>query len=309
MNIFFIRDPAEMASAPDNAVDAVVIAVSKGADVSRLAEARAAFPRAAIVAEVDDPALALDALRAGAHATAPPHASDADRSEIVAVAVARRVAEDARVVRESAARDEALWVMSHELRNPLNVVAMTVALLMESGDLAADKRAAHMEKVARAVARIAAHLDDASDLARIAGGTLTLSLSRVAVGAVVAQAVTDMDDRRDVPVDVDVPPELAVDVDTTRIVRALRAAIGRVVFATASDPDARVVITAREHVEQRQIELHIHTTLARAASLGRGAALQLTTSARIIEAHGGRAWSTLDLERSCDLRLKLPRSK
>ncbi len=90
-----------------------------------------------------------------------------------------------------------------------------------------------------------------------------------------------------------------------RIARALGAAVSRVVLSTRKNTGAVVRLDA--HPTGDVVALRIHGPAA--APLGRGAAFALTVAARLVEAHGGTAWTEADLEKTGELRLTLPRSR
>ena len=76
-------------------------------------------------------------------------------------------------------RDELLAVVSHDLRNPLNIVAL--ALQMMEGDPAAAGNA--LPRAKRAADRMLRLIEDLLDVARIDAGTLSVEPTRVEVGA------------------------------------------------------------------------------------------------------------------------------
>src|SRR5207244_1196102 len=101
---------------------------------------------------------------AAAHAGAHAHAvatSDAVLAKAAGLAQARRAAEDRRV----AQRDEAMHALAHELRNPLNLIAMTLAFLLETGERSAHRRVADLQKLERAAQKMTDILEEVADAA------------------------------------------------------------------------------------------------------------------------------------------------
>jgi signal transduction histidine kinase len=71
-------------------------------------------------------------------------------------------------------RDELLAIVSHDLRNPINVMALAVATL-EQPDVAL--RAQTLPRMKRALQRMEHLIDDLLDVARVDAGTLQVELS------------------------------------------------------------------------------------------------------------------------------------
>ena len=311
MRVFVASDDAWISAPPDNTQEVAVIPLCHRAAYERLAKAAAAFPRAAIVALVGAGAQLsnLDCRRAGAHATAALGISEEDLRAVLEIAVARRAAEDARVAREIANRDEAISVMSHELRNPLNVIAMTLAFVAEARELTADKRETHMKKVDRAVQRMTMLLEDVTELSRLEAGTLTLELQPVATSVLLDETVSAaraFADERGVTIVASAEDAAGVEllVDRGRALKALATVVQRVVAAVPRA--SSVVVRAEARADTSAVTFEIAGSGR--APLGRGTAFSLAIAARLIEAHGGRAWTKDDLEHSSTLRLTLPRA-
>jgi PAS domain S-box-containing protein len=71
------------------------------------------------------------------------------------------------------ARDDILAIVSHDLRNPLNIIGMGVTLL--ESPAADEARAAQLRLIRRAIAGMNALIDDLMDISRIASGCLTVN--------------------------------------------------------------------------------------------------------------------------------------
>ncbi|HET7731171.1 MAG TPA: PAS domain-containing sensor histidine kinase [Usitatibacter sp.] len=94
----------------------------------------------------------------------------------------------ARAEAESAvhSRDDILAIVSHDLRNPLNIIAMSANLL--EAPIADAKRAAQLGIIRRAVARMNRLIEDLLDVTQITSGTLRVSTEPVDVAAIVEEA-------------------------------------------------------------------------------------------------------------------------
>lgn len=85
----------------------------------------------------------------------------------------RRAREEAE--RARAARDEVLSIVSHDLRNPVSTVAMSVALLRDPELRLSDAdRRAQLDVIARSAERMSRLIRDLLDVARIEQGRLTI---------------------------------------------------------------------------------------------------------------------------------------
>lgn len=73
-------------------------------------------------------------------------------------------------------RDEVLSVVSHDLRNPVSTVAMSVSLLQDAGiQLSDEERRIQFQIIGRSAQRMNRLIQDLLDVARIEGGRLTIS--------------------------------------------------------------------------------------------------------------------------------------
>lgn len=84
------------------------------------------------------------------------------------------------------AREEVLRIVAHDLRNPLNLVAMTSQLLEEM-DLPRERQRELLRGVDRAVHGMNRLVQDLLDAARIESGTLSLNLGDVDIDALLDQ--------------------------------------------------------------------------------------------------------------------------
>lgn len=141
--------------------------------------------------------------RDGSHAFVRVHSALCDHpgkivSIVVDVSEQRRVESErvalmeqerlARAEAESAvqARDDILGIVSHDLRNPLNIIAMSANLLETPiGDA---KRATQLGIIRRAVTRMDRLIGDLLDVSQITSGTLRISTEPVDVAAICEEA-------------------------------------------------------------------------------------------------------------------------
>jgi signal transduction histidine kinase len=83
-------------------------------------------------------------------------------------------------------RDELLSIVSHDLRNPLNVMSLALKVIDHGGDA---QRAVNCDRIRRALDRMQRLIDDLLDVARVDSGTLELDLEPVDVGGILEDAM------------------------------------------------------------------------------------------------------------------------
>jgi signal transduction histidine kinase len=147
-------------------------------------------------------------------------------------------------------KDEFLAMLAHELRNPLAPIANAVAILRR---LSTDDPTIGWtrELLGRQTAQLARLVDDLLDVSRVTRGQITLARARVAVGAVVAQAletVQPLIDERSQRLTLDLPEEdLAVDGDLARLTQALGNLLHNA--AKYTDPGGNITLSVRREAE------------------------------------------------------------
>jgi signal transduction histidine kinase len=296
MKVFFARTPASMPSRPDNTLEVVAIPCAGVNQLEGIVNARIAYPRAAIVT-VGPEELAADSARAGAHAHV---ALEADVEAAAPLARARKDAEDALIARHQDASN----LVGHELRNPLNVIAMTLAFLQEAPDLAPERRAAHLEKVERAVERITTLLDDLAEATRFDAGQVSLHLEPVLVSELVTAAFARARyaaEQRAMTLASSGGEGLVVHVDRVRVTRAVGAVVDAVIAAARSG--SHVQLDAKDGERAVAFVASASPAAGGARPLGRG--VSVATAWRVIRAHGGDTWS--DSSDARELNFSLPK--
>lgn len=225
----------------------------------------------------------------------------------------RTLAESERAARERAetavrTRDEVLAIVSHDLRNPLNTIALAVGAL-ESGDVPAAEEARTIQVVRRAVDRMNRLITDLLDVAKLeAGQKLAIQPEPVDIRSVVTETcdglAAEAERKRqhlDCHLDEALPP---VEGDKHRLIQVLANLVGNAlkfsgeeghVTVTATREDGHVVVSvtdtgpgiAPEHLAQ---VFNPYWQARQTARLGAG--LGLAIAKGIVEAHGGRIWAT-----------------
>ncbi len=226
---------------------------------------------------------------------------------LAALAESERRREEAEAAVRS--RDEVLSIVSHDLRNPVSTVAMSVALLQDREILLDDKqRETQLAVIARSAARMDRLIRDLLDVAVIESGRLTISGRDEDPGALLTEvfdAFRPLAAEKEVTLDLQVTPGLrTVRADRDRIVQALSNYMnnavkftppgGRIVLRASPEPEGGVRFTVSDTGPGIPAEELPHVfdrfwQAKRTAHLGSG--LGLAIAKGIADAHRGRSWA------------------
>lgn len=140
-------------------------------------------------------------------------------------------------------REEVLAVVSHDLRNPLNVILMVTGMALETER----RRQAPLERVHRAALQMERLIRDLLDLAAIDAGGFSVILENVRVGSI-ARRTIDLHQEaaasRSITIETHIEdPDLRVQADEDRLVQALSNLVGN---AIKFSPDGGVVALCTE---------------------------------------------------------------
>ena len=186
-----------------------------------------------------------------------------------------------------------LSLASHELRGPTGVVRGYLRLLEQDVTLGERPRKVLLE-MTRATDRLAALLDEVSELAHLKDGRIKLTLRRTSLHSLLVQAVqgVELPDHFETDLDVVAPADIRMRVDEAR----MRAVFGTLIAtlartqAGAASLDLRLVkgrTTAQIVVQPRS--LGRGTLVERPVDLSRGGlGMQLPIAEAVVHAHGGR---------------------
>ena len=211
-------------------------------------------------------------------------------------------------------------MVTHDLRSPLSIIAMTAQSLAEvTKDVAALEVA---EEVLRAAVRMERLLTDLLDAARIESGTLQIKCAPHEVGAFLAEVHSSyrpLFENRGMTLSVDgLPASLTVSFDHDRIVQVLSNLLGNAMKFTPPAGTINLCLTRRDgeiefairdsgrgihpdalpHVFKRFWQVDSNTR--------RGLGLGLHISQKIVEAHGGRIWVESEYGNGATFRFTLP---
>lgn len=249
---------------------------------------------------------------------APPPLDPNERELLVARARAARQEAEAAV----RSRDDILAIVSHDLRNPLNTISMTLALL--EMDLGHEQSRAQAGIMRRAIAQMNRLIQDLLDVNQIAAGALVVRPEPAGVAELVADVRVQLaalalpkGQRLDLPQAVDG----LVMADRDRVAQVLSNLVGN---ATKFTPEGgRIVVTVEVLDEEvlfcvsdtgPGIELqdlpHIFDRFWQVRRVRRGGVgLGLAISKGIVEAHGGRIWARSRPGVGSEFHFTLPRAR
>jgi signal transduction histidine kinase len=162
---------------------------------------------------------------------------------------ARRAAEEA-----TRAKDEFLAMLGHELRNPLSPIVMAVELMHRRG--ASSKELSVIERQLKQLMRL---VDDLLDVSRITRGKVDLQRERTSIAEVVRRAAETTDplfQERQQPLALDVPGDLFVDGDPTRLQQVFANLLTNA--SKYSDPGMEVGVSARPVGDRVEIHVRDH---------------------------------------------------
>jgi PAS domain S-box-containing protein len=217
----------------------------------------------------------------------------------------RRAALDTarRAVRQ---RDDVLAIVSHDLRNTLNIFRLTAASLAEElpqDPAAARELVTRLQEQATSMNRL---VDDLVDVARIDAGSLRIVRARCDARVLAEDALANVQPlakRKGIAVEADLPaPGTLVECDRRRILQVFANVLGNAVKFT-EDGAVRLDVS----VEAKDVRFSISDTgagispehlphlferywQAREGERS-GAGLGLYIARGIVEAHGGRIWA------------------
>jgi PAS domain S-box-containing protein len=203
-------------------------------------------------------------------------------------------------------REEVLAIVSHDLRNPLNTIAMGAAALKDfSSDEAT--RVRYVQMIQRSIQRMNRLIEDLLDVVRLEGGQkLALNLAEVDLGSLLNELAESFralaEPRQQTFLNEAEEGLLVVNADRDRLSQVVTNLVGNALKFTpegglvevrARSVDGEVQVAVRDtgpgmSPEELGRIFDPYWQAGRTARLGAG--LGLTISKGIVESHGGRLW-------------------
>jgi signal transduction histidine kinase len=230
----------------------------------------------------------------------------------------RQKRRDAELLAEG--REQVLGIVAHDLRNPLNLIAMSNQLLPE------ETRSPERRKVAainaRAVKQMSRLIDDLLDTVRLQAGALSLNIENVSVDETfheAAAAARAAAGARNIDLQVLTPePDIMVRADPLRVVQIVGNLLGNAVKFVPEN--GQVTLRAARDGQQVLFQIEDSGPGIPAADVEhlfdkfwqgrkgdrRGVGLGLTIAKGLVEAQGGRIWVETALGAGSTFSFTLP---
>lgn len=221
------------------------------------------------------------------------------------------------------AREDVLGVVSHDLRNPLNVISMCVSALLASGCNDVARTRDVMRTVQQSTRWAQRLIQDLLDVTSIEAGGLSITRHLEDPVVLVTKAALFLEDlaaERSITLVTELPEHLPlVHVDADRILQALWNLVGNAIKFTPAGGEIRLGATE----EGQHVRIFVADTgpgipledvpdifgrfwTARRDARVRGAGMGLAIVRGIVDAHGGRVWVEPSREGGAIFILTLP---
>ena len=243
------------------------------------------------------------------------------RRDAVEIDLERQVEREQRAVR---ARDDLVAVVSHDLRNPLGVIQMQAAVLLQTvgGNEEFSRRIqTSTDHIQRAVRRMNTLIRDLLDLAKLEAGRFTLQCSRCQINELIEEALLilrPLAEARQITLISDLRGA-AVNADRDRIFQVLSNLVGNAikftpergsicVRAEALNAEVRVTVSdTGPGIPEHQLANVFDRYWQARRSDQEGSGLGLFIAKGIVEAHGGSIWAEAHVGRGATFTFMLPR--
>jgi signal transduction histidine kinase len=218
------------------------------------------------------------------------------------------------------ARDDVLGVVAHDLRNPLNLIQMTVELIIEE-ELPVERRREMLGIALRAAKQMNRLIEDLLDHVRLQAGRLSLDVEEVSVVTIIKDAeetFRPLANRRHVHFETTAQDGISVRADRTRVSQIVGNLIGNAIKFTpeqgivklrATPDDKRVVFQVVDDgpgIPPDNISRLFDNFWQARKSDRRGVGLGLAIAKELVEAHGGKIWVESTLDHGSTFSFSLP---
>lgn len=238
--------------------------------------------------------------------------------ECIDTAIAQAIDEYSTLERASGEEHIAEWIgsLGHELRNSIHSAQIAFEVL-QSGRVGIDSKTAKI--LERSLGRLATLVDTTLAAARLRA-TTDLAIERHMLRTLVQEVADAAEQQRSIAIEIDVDPEITVDVDRSLFDSALSNLIQNALKFTRTEgtihvwgqSDAEAVMLVIEDecggLGERDPELLFTPFRQGERGKARGVGLGLAISRKAIEAHGGKLSLRDAAPRGCVFTIWLPRS-
>lgn len=218
------------------------------------------------------------------------------------------------------AREDVLGVVAHDLRNPLNLIQMTVELIRDE-DLPVERRKEMLDIGLRAAKQMSRLIEDLLDHVRLQAGRLSLDVEDVSVHTIIQDAeetFRPLAARRHVQFEANGQDGVSVRADRTRVSQIVGNLIGNAIKFTPEKGMVKLLATPDDKQVVFQVVddgpgiaadniSHLFDNFWQARkSDKRGVGLGLAIAKELVEAHGGRIWVESSADRGSTFSFSLP---
>jgi signal transduction histidine kinase len=218
------------------------------------------------------------------------------------------------------AREDVLGVVAHDLRNPLNLIQMTVELIHDE-ELPPERRKEMLDIALRAAKQMNRLIEDLLDHVRLQAGRLSLDVEDVSVHTIIQDAEENfrpLAERRHVHFEATGQDGVSVRADRTRVSQIVGNLIGNAIKFTpeqgivklrATPDDKQVVFQVVDDgpgIPADNISRLFDNFWQARKSDRRGVGLGLAIAKELVEAHGGKIWVESSVDRGSTFSFSLP---
>lgn len=223
--------------------------------------------------------------------------------------------------RAASARENVLFVVSHDLKNPLSSISLSAETLLE-GDLEANKVHAIASKLKVSAEQMQRLVKDLLDLGKLNAGTLTLQKINAPINALIDEGIEPYASKiaeKKLAIFREVAPGVdEIVCDRGRIVQVFWNLIGNAV--KFSPPAGKIFVKVTKVQDSLQFSIRDEGPgisaaeigsvfdrfwqAAKTASLGTGLGLSIVKG--IVEAHHGKVWVESEYGKGSDFQFTLP---
>jgi signal transduction histidine kinase len=221
------------------------------------------------------------------------------------------------------AREDVLGVVAHDLRNPLNLIQMTVELILDQ-ELPLERRKEMLGIALRAAKQMNRLIEDLLDHVRLQAGRLSLEVEEVSVDAIIKDAeetFRPLAEKRHVHFEAGANNSATVRADRTRVSQIVGNLIGNAIKFTPEKGSVKLRATP----EDRQVVFevvddgpgippdnmsHLFDNFWQARKTDRrGVGLGLAIVKELVEAQGGKIWVESTVDHGSKFSFSLPAAR
>jgi signal transduction histidine kinase len=218
------------------------------------------------------------------------------------------------------AREDVLGVVAHDLRNPLNLIQMTVELMIDE-ELPVERQKEMLGIALRAAKQMNRLIEDLLDHVRLQAGRLSLDVEEVSVDAIIKDAeetYRPLADRRHLHFETTAQDGVVVRADRTRVSQIVGNLIGNAIKFTPEQGSVKLRATPEDKQVVFQVVddgpgipadnmSHLFDNFWQARkSDRRGVGLGLAIVKELVEAHGGKIWVESKVDHGSTFSFSLP---